>query len=128
MFSTSAPEGKISRRFGQEAKMVNGKLALAAAVLGALQLSLCLPAPGPWQAPVVHSVGVVPAVHAVGVAPAVHSVGVVPAVGVAPAVHSVGVVARPVGVAYVGGFDHDDDGFGDDDDVGRVVVSGHKVW
>ncbi|XP_037798869.1 uncharacterized protein LOC119593926 [Penaeus monodon] len=104
--------------------MVNGKLALAAAVLGALQLSLCLAAPGPWKAPVVHSVGVVPAVHSVGVVPAVH------AVGVAPAVHAVGVVAapvaRPVGVAYVG--DHDDDGFGDDDDVGHVVVSAHKVW
>nr|XP_027221657.1 uncharacterized protein LOC113813798 [Penaeus vannamei] len=78
--------------------MVNGKLALAAAVLGALQLSLCLAAPGPWKAPVVHSVGVVPTVHAVGVV-------------AAP-------VARPVGVAYVGGFDHDDDGFGDDVDVG----------
>lgn len=77
-------------------------------MLGALQLSLCLAAPGPWKAPVVHSVGVVPAVHAVGVV-------------AAP-------VARPVGVAYVGGFDHDDDGFGDDDDVGRVVVSAHKVW
>ncbi|XP_047484021.1 uncharacterized protein LOC125035826 [Penaeus chinensis] len=100
--------------------MVNGKLALAAAVLGALQLSLCLAAPGPWKAPVLHSVGVVPAVHSVGVVPAVHTVGV------APAVHTVGVVARPVGVAYVG--DHDDDGFGDDDDVGRVVVSAHKVW
>ncbi|XP_047483946.1 uncharacterized protein LOC125035779 [Penaeus chinensis] len=111
MFFTSALEGKISRRFGQEAKMVNGKLALAAAVLGALQLSLCLAAPGPWKAPVLHSVGVVPAVHSVGVVPAVHTVGV---------------VARPVGVAYVG--DHDDDGFGDDDDVGRVVVSAHKVW
>ncbi|XP_042856708.1 uncharacterized protein LOC122243273 [Penaeus japonicus] len=103
--------------------MVNFKLALTVAVLGALQLSLCLAAPSPWKAPVVHSVGVVAhpqPVHTVGVvahAQPLHAVGVVTH---AQPVHAVGVVG-------VGGFDHDDDGFGDDDDFGHVVVT-KQVW
>ncbi|XP_042856705.1 uncharacterized protein LOC122243271 isoform X4 [Penaeus japonicus] len=117
-------------------RQVNFKLALTVAVLGALQLSLCLAAPSPWKAPVVHSVGVVAQpqpVHTVGVvahAQPVHTVGVV---AHAQPLHAVGVVthAQPVhavGVVGVGGFDHDDDGFGgDDDDFGHVVVT-KQVW
>ncbi|XP_037799400.1 uncharacterized protein LOC119594410 [Penaeus monodon] len=100
--------------------MVNGKLALAAAVLGALQLSLCL------ASPVAHSVSAA----AVAVASPGHAVGVV---AHSPPGRAVGFVAGPsartVGVRYVGGFAHDDDGFGDDDDVrAGVVVSGRGVW
>ncbi|XP_063605226.1 uncharacterized protein LOC134780426 [Penaeus indicus] len=124
--------------------MVNGKFALAAAVLGALQLSLCL------ASPVAHSVSAA----AVAVASPGHAVGVVAhsppgrAVGVvahSPPGRAVGVVAhsppgravgfvsgpsgRTGGVRYVT-FSHDDDGFGDDDDFrGGVIVSGgHRVW
>ncbi|XP_047483933.1 uncharacterized protein LOC125035767 [Penaeus chinensis] len=100
--------------------MVNGKLALAAAVLGALQLSLCL------ASPVAHSVSAA----AVAVASPGHAVGVV---AHSPPGRAVGFVAGPsartVGVRYVG-FGHDDDGFGDDDDFrGVAVVSGvRRVW
>ncbi|XP_069969414.1 uncharacterized protein [Penaeus vannamei] len=125
----------------QEVKMVSGKLALAAAVLGALQLSLCLAAPGPWG-----SVGAVAVASAGGPGGAVAAVA-------GPSGRTRGFVAGPpgrtrggfvadssgrtrgfvagssdghVGVSLVA---YDDDGFGDDDVKGHFVVSENgRVW